>query len=193
MDIGYKKGHLPTMVVKLAADMIQGYSGKLADIACGKGVLLDEVRRHTNKSVIGLDYAPDQLAVAQANGMAVVRGSMFIMPIRNNVMDIAVCFNTLYNFYSLAELEPFLGELARIVKINGKIVLDIRNRENIPLNMKYWWHMKLGKHPTVSHSLNRLSELMGGYGCRLICKKAVGFNNRYLAWGYVLVFEKEEA
>jgi len=191
--MNFKRGHLPAMVVKIAADMIKGYSGNLADIACGKGVLLEEIRQHGNKSVIGLDYAPDQLAVAQANGMTVVRGSIFAMPIRNNVMDLAVCFNTLYNFQSLAELEPFLVEMARIVKASGKIVLDIRNRENIPLSMKYWWHMKLGKHPTVSHSLNRLSEMMGGYGCRLICKKAVGINNRYLAWGYVLVFEKEEA
>jgi hypothetical protein len=34
---------------------------------------------------------------------------------------------------------------------------------------------------------------MAEYGCRLICKKAVGINNRYLAWGYILIFEKEGA
>jgi hypothetical protein len=27
-------------------------------------------------------------------------------------------------------------------------------------------------------------------GCRLTVKKAVGMNNRYLAWGYIMIFEK---
>lgn len=191
MTIGFlKRGYLPTKVVKLAADMLRDYSGKVADIACGKGVLLQEIEPHGNKNVVGIDLAPDQLAIARASGMTVVRGSIFEMPFKDGIFDITACFNTLYNFLSLSAVEPVFKEMARIIKINGKVVVDIRNNRNVALNIKYWIHMKKGKHPTISHSLEEINTLMGKNGCKLVQKKAVGFDNPYIAWGYILIYEK---
>ncbi|OGQ99989.1 MAG: hypothetical protein A2505_05595 [Deltaproteobacteria bacterium RIFOXYD12_FULL_55_16] len=192
MNIGFfERGYLPIKVVRLAADILTDYGGKLADIACGKGVLLKEVEHHGNKSVIGIDLAPDQLAISKANGMTVVRGSIFEMPFKDGKFDISVCFNTLYNFLSLSTLEPVFREMARIIRMDGKIVIDIRNNRNILLNIKYWLHMKRGKHPTISHSLEEINALMEQNGCSLAQKKAVGFNNPYIAWGYILIYEKK--
>lgn len=186
----WKRGYLPIKVVRLAAEILQASSGRLADIACGKGVLLQEIELHGNKNVVGIDLAPDQLAVARINGMTVVRGSIFEMPFKDGIFDIAACFNTLYNFLSLSALEPVFKEMARIIRINGKVVIDIRNNRNILLNIKYWIHMKKGKHPTISHSLAEINTLMGKNGCKLVHKKAVGFDNPYIAWGYILIYEK---
>lgn len=186
----WEKGYLPIKVVRLAANMLRGYGGKLADIACGKGVLLQEIESHGNKSVVGIDFAPAQLAAARGNGMIVVRGSIFEMPFKDGSFDITACFNTLYNFISLSTFEPVFSEMIRIIRMNGKVVIDVRNNKNIILNIKYWIHMKRGKHPTISHPLEEVTALMGKYGCSLLCQEAVGFNNPYIAWGYILIYEK---
>ncbi|MBI5682440.1 MAG: class I SAM-dependent methyltransferase [Deltaproteobacteria bacterium] len=170
---------------------MKDYTGRIVDVACGKGVLIGEVAHYGNKTVLGIDMAEDQIAVAKATGMPLVRGNIFRMPFKDMVFDVSVCLNTLYNFNSLSDLKPILKEMVRIVRLGGKIIIDIRNRKNLLLYIKYWLHMKQGKHPTVSYLPDEMEYEMRELGCRLVQYEVVGINNPYLILDYVLVFEKE--
>jgi SAM-dependent methyltransferase len=122
--------------------------------------------------------------------MSVAMGNILVMPFKSGVFDTAVCLNTIYNFSSLPEFKPAFMEMLRIIRNNGKIIIDIRNRRNPVLRIKFWLHNRKKLFPTNPYAPEEISREMNTAGCRLVQKKAVGINNRYLAWGYVMVFEK---
>ena len=184
------RNYLPTITVRAAANLLKDCKGKVADIACGKGLLLKELVPLNGKSIFGVDRAPDQLAEASAAGMSVIRGNILVMPFRSGVFDAAVCLNTLYNFSSLPEFQPAFTEMLRIINDNGKIVIDIRNRKNPVIRIKNWLHSRKKMFPTVPYVPEDITRAMNDAGCRLVQKKAIGINNRYLAWGYIMIFEK---
>jgi len=184
--------YLPIKTVRVAAEVLKGYKGMVADIACGKGVLLREIGRHNDKKIVGIDGAWHQITDAKNAGMSVLRGDILRMPYKSRVFDIAVCLNTIYNFSSLSEFEPAFREMIRIINKNGKLVIDIRNRRNPVIRIKNWLHSRKMTFPTIPYLPEDIINVMNAAGCRLIREKAVGINNQYLAWGYIMVFEKKE-
>jgi len=165
-------------------------SGKVADIACGKGPLLKELSPLNDKRIVGVDQSWKQLSEASATGMSVALGNILVMPFKSGVFDMAVCLNTMYNFSSLPEFKPAFHEMLRITNTKGKIVVDIRNRRNPVMRLHYWLHKRKKLFPTIPYVPEDIARVMNAAGCRLTLKKAVGMNNRYLAWGYVMIFEK---
>ena len=182
--------YLPEKTVSTAAELLLDYKGKVADIACGKGPLLNELLPLNGKRIYGVDQSSKQLAEANAAGMSVAMGNILVMPFKSNAFDVAVCLNTIYNFSSLPEFQPAFTEMLRIINDNGKIVIDIRNRRNPVIRVKNWLHNRKKLFPTVPYVPEDITRVMNDAGCRLVQKKAVGINNRYLAWGYIMIFEK---
>jgi ubiquinone/menaquinone biosynthesis C-methylase UbiE len=182
--------YLPEKTVRTAAELLTDYKGKVADIACGKGPLLKELSPLKDKRIIGIDQSSNQLSEAHTAGMPVALGNILVMPFKSNVFDMAVCLNTIYNFSSLSEFTPAFTEMLRIIHENGKIVIDIRNSRNPGMRIHYWLHNRKKLFPTVPYVPEDITRVMNAAGCRLVQKKAVGINNRYLAWGYIMIFEK---
>lgn len=184
-------GCLPRITIKVAAGILREHEGKIADIGCGTGALLRELGEGYRERIVGVDSNQGQVDQARRVGMHVVEGSMFKLPFEEFSFDVTVCFNTLYNFSSLAELGPAFREMARITRDGGKIVVDIRNKLNPALRLKYWLHTRKGGFPTVPYYTGEIQAAMRAVGCRFARRQAVGINNPYLAWGYIMVFEKE--
>jgi len=182
--------YLPEITVRTAAGLLMHYAGKVADIACGKGPLLRELSPSNGTRVIGVDQSWNQLADANAAGMAVALGNILVMPFKSNAFDMAVCLNTIYNFSSLSEFKPAFMEMLRIINDNGKIVIDIRNRRNPVIRIKNWLHNRKKLFPTIPYVPEDITGILHAAGCRLVQTKAVGINNPYLAWGYIMIFEK---
>ncbi len=188
------RDYLPKLTIKTAAKVLSVFNGRIADVACGKGPLLRELNaigQYSGKEIIGIDASQEQLNKAESAGMNVVQGDIFSMPFEDGMFDVAVCLNTLINFPSIDELGSIFREMTRIVHNKGIIVIDIRNKLNQVLRLKYWLHMRKRDFPTVSYSPEEIETAMRAVGCRLLRKKAVGISNSYLAWGYIMVFEKE--
>lgn len=184
--------YLPIKTVKTAADVLKDYKGMVADIACGKGVLLKEIGQHNDKKIVGIDGAWHQIKDAKNAGMSVLSGDILRMPYKNSIFDVAICLNTIYNFSSLSGFEPAFIEMIRIMKKDGKIIIDIRNKRNLIIRFKYWLRNRKRVFPTIPYIPEDIINVMNATGCRLIREKAVGINNQYLAWGYIMVFEKKE-
>jgi ubiquinone/menaquinone biosynthesis C-methylase UbiE len=182
--------YLPVKTVRAAAELLMDYKGKIADIACGKGPLLKELSPLNGKKIIGVDQSWKQLSEANAGGMSVALGNILVMPFKSGVFDMAVCLNTIYNFSSLSDFTPAFREMLRIINDNGKIVIDIRNKRNPVIRIKNWLHNRKKLFPTIPHVPEDITSVMNAEGYRLTVKKAVGMSNRYLAWGYIMIFEK---
>lgn len=183
------RGYLPSITVKKASEVLTDYKGILLDVACGDGILFKEIDS-SHKKIFGIDINWEQAAKAKRRGMPVSAGDIFEMPFKDKSFNAAVCLNTIYNFSSLSELKPVFYEMTRIIKDNGRIVIDIRNKTNPIIWFKFWLHNRKRLFPTSPYKPEDIKAALEMVGCRLIQKSAVGINNPYLAWGYIMVFEK---
>ena len=186
------RNYLPEITVKAAAELLRDYECTVADIACGKGTLKKMLSPSNGKRVFGIDRTQEHTVDANNAGTSAVTGNILEMPFKDGAFDMAVCLNTIYNFSSLSEFEPAFREMIRIINEHGKIIVDMRNRKNPVIRFKNWLHNRKDLFPTTPYIPEDIIKVMKAAGCRLTGKKAVGINNRYLAWGYIMIFEKRD-
>ena len=184
------RNYLPEITVKAAAELLRGHEGTIADIACGKGTLKKMLSPSNGKRFFGIDRTQEHTVDANNAGTSAVTGNILEMPFKDGVFDVSVCLNTIYNFPNLSEFEPAFREMIRIITGHGKIIVDIRNRRNPVIRIKNWMHNRKNLFSTNSYIPEDIIKVMHAAGCRLTGRKAVGINNRYLAWGYIMIFEK---
>ncbi len=90
----------------------------LLDVACGTGDLCRELAR-TGAHPIGVDLSFGMLAAARTTA-PLVQADALRLPLPDRAVDGATCGFALRN---LVDLEPFLAELARVVRPAGRIAL----------------------------------------------------------------------
>lgn len=118
------------MVDRLEIDFALRFArgGSVLEAGCGTGLILKELRRHARRAV-GVDLSGGMLAQARRRGLPVVQGSITDLPFDDGEFD-AVC-----SFKVLAHIEPIrqaLGELARVTRPGGHLVLEFYN----PLSLR---------------------------------------------------------
>ena len=187
------RGCLMRQVLKEAEKVCRDFSGRLLDLGCGKGEFLKYLNSYPNLTTIGLDISEKKLDLTKTLTFFVVRGDFFLLPFKDSSFSTVTCINTLYNFASLNELLPVFREMVRIIPSGGRIVLDLRNRMNPILTIKYWWHMRRGEFPTISHSVDEIVDVFKGLGCQLERMEPVGLNISFLALGYIMILKKGDS
>ncbi|MFO7279391.1 MAG: ubiquinone/menaquinone biosynthesis methyltransferase [Thermoanaerobacterales bacterium] len=88
------------------------------DLACGTGDLCRELDA-AGLVPVGIDLSFGMLAAARTSA-PLVQGDVLRLPVRDRSVDGATCGFALRN---LAELPPFLRELARVLRPGGRIAL----------------------------------------------------------------------
>jgi demethylmenaquinone methyltransferase/2-methoxy-6-polyprenyl-1,4-benzoquinol methylase len=93
------------------------------DVCCGTGDFAVELRRTVGPSgrVVGLDFAPEMLAVARAKSPVVdwVEGDALALPFADNEFAATTVG---FGVRNLSDLERGFGEMARVVRPGGKVV-----------------------------------------------------------------------
>ena len=109
---------------------------RVADLACGTGDLCRELARHGH-SPIGIDFSMGMLRAAPAadGSSQLVSADVLELPLRDGALDGATCGFALRN---LTAVEPFLAELARVLRSGGRIGLLEVDRPSNP--MLRWGH-----------------------------------------------------
>jgi demethylmenaquinone methyltransferase/2-methoxy-6-polyprenyl-1,4-benzoquinol methylase len=138
MDVGWR--HRTVAALQLPR------GGRVLDLACGTGDLCRELATAGHRPV-GLDLSYGMLAAARTSA-PLVQADALALPIPDGVVDGATCGFALRN---LVELQPFLDELARVLRPGGRIaLLEVATPENRLLR---WGH---------SLYFGRLVPLIGG-------------------------------
>ena len=118
---------------RLGVIRAQLHSGRVLDVGCGTGALAGHVAAH-GYEVVGLDVSPGMLAQAMERNLASVFAAFASeMPFADNSFDLAYTVATLHHFETTARVAAVIGEIGRVVRPGGVVLIWDHN----PLN-PYW-------------------------------------------------------
>jgi len=108
--------------------------GTAVDAACGTGRHSAWLAQRGHR-VLGVDASSEMLARAAAAvpGATFARGDLERLPLRSEAVDLAVCALALAH---LAELDPAVAELARVLRPGGRLVVSALH----PVLVALGWH-----------------------------------------------------
>ncbi len=170
------------------------------DIACGNGLFFAYLNQTGKNSMkfIGMDQSAELLREAKDifrdNGVVdnaeLVRGDIFKLPFKKGLFKRVTCLNTILNLPSIDKVEQLLIEMMNVCADNGKIVIDVRNKSNPYIRLKYWLHRRRAQFPTIAYGLNDINEIFRRRGFRVIKRLPIGIPLPIAASAYVLEVEK---
>lgn len=102
------------------------FKGKIADLGCGTGELIESLCRETSDQFIGIDYSPEMLEQARlrlsGTSNAELRlGELEHLPMKNEEIDTAI-MNMVLHHISQPELP--IAEACRVLKPKGFFILS---------------------------------------------------------------------
>lgn len=106
--------------------------GWLLDHGCGPCRI--SIPLSTHRSVVGLDLSKYLLQrgkkrakLAEANNLHLVRADMRYLPFKPEAFENTINLWTGFGYFSEEENEVVLTEIARVLKVDGKFILDMAN------------------------------------------------------------------
>ncbi|MCE7887353.1 MAG: class I SAM-dependent methyltransferase [Alphaproteobacteria bacterium PRO2] len=155
---------------------IDPQNGPFLDIACGSGLMLAPLL-NKGQDVYGLDFNADACAAAHANGIKIIRGDAFNIPLPDAVIGHIVNCQFL-NQQPAAQAEKFIQESARVLKPDGKLVILWRHARSfihISAHAVFTIMDKFSGQPPFpqyAHSFNEIESFAAKAGLN-VEKKAV--------------------
>jgi len=137
-------------VLRMVVKMLRS-QGMLLDVGCGRGRYLFPLRR-VGFMCIGLDVSLGMLKVArnyvsnkEKSDFFLIQGTAELLPFMDASFGSVICIDLLHHFPHKSSREQVIRELARVVKSDGQIVLEIKNR----MNIIYWLLSKCSPSPVA--------------------------------------------
>jgi SAM-dependent methyltransferase len=97
----------------------------LVDVACGSGLMMQPLIAQRNQ-LIGIDFNADACRAAKSNGLTVVRGDAFRLPLADTSIDeIVTC--QFFNQQTPEAVQQFIAESARVLRSRGRLIMVWRN------------------------------------------------------------------
>lgn len=105
--------------------------GPVLDLGCGHGRHLETLISE-GLAVFGLDWSPDLLGMlSPASRRHAVRGDMRCLPVADGSLGgVYLLFNT-FGYFDNVENSEVLGEIARVLRPNGKLLMDLPSRSGM--------------------------------------------------------------
>ena len=110
--------------------------GRILDLACGAGRHTEAFRKRGAK-VVGLDLSRQLLRAAQASTPApLVRGDMRVLPFADASFALVASLFTSFGYFDDDEQHvAVLAEIRRVLETDGRLLLDLPNRQGLLQNL----------------------------------------------------------
>ncbi len=142
-------------IMKAAADRTDP---ELLDVGCGSATLLGLLKRYGFR-VRGLDFSSEAAAVAKIeNGVEVTVGSLEDARFPDQSFDIVTLFHVMEHVTNPRQV---LGEVARVLKPNGVVVLQVPNIESWQFQIfgARWYGLDIPRH-VIDYSRTSMLKLL---------------------------------
>ena len=120
--------------------------GTLLDIGCGSGLMVRPLAERGHR-VIGLDFNAEACKFAHENGIPILRGDAYALPLQSESIDHAICCQFL-NQQPHAQAPQLIGEATRVLSRGGRLILVWRNGRSLLHRL--------------AHGIGRLADRMSG-------------------------------
>ncbi|MBI4640806.1 MAG: class I SAM-dependent methyltransferase [Candidatus Tectomicrobia bacterium] len=198
--VKYRKaflGPLTRRVRERARLFCQGSRGRVLDIGCGNALffasLHTEERR--GRTLVGLDYSEELLQEARAvlfvnrvTETNLVRGDAFLLPFREKMFERVFVLNVLLNLPDQENIEQLLREAMRVCADMGKVIVEIRNRNNLLVNFRYWLSSKRSPLPVKGYRVEDLQSFFARH--HFAMTRVVAVRYIWLPFSYLLEAER---
>lgn len=117
--------------------------GRVLEVGCGTGLLLQRVRRFA-PGAVGMDLSAGMLSRARARSLTVCRASALALPYRERSFDLVFSFKVLPH---IEALDRALAEAARVLDHGGIALLEFYNPSSLRGLWKKlrWWKASVGR------------------------------------------------
>ena len=162
-------------VLRIVIKMLRSHD-KLLDVGCGRGRYFIPLRR-AGFMCVGLDVSLGMLKIArnyvnkkEKSDFSLIQCTAELLPFVNASFGSAICIDLLHHLPNKSSREQVIRELARVVKSDGQIVLEIKNR----MNIIYWLLSKCSPSPVAETvSISEPIFLLKTLGFNMIETKGV--------------------
>ncbi|HIE03838.1 MAG TPA: class I SAM-dependent methyltransferase [Candidatus Latescibacteria bacterium] len=187
-------GKITTAIRNKARQICWEGRGRLLDVGCGNSFFLSQLEDRVDLRFFGLDRSWDLLTEARCkvDRVRLAQGLMEDLPFRDFSFDWVVCLSTLYNLPGLEEVRHALKEMMRVCKPGGRVVVDVRNRANPYMRLKYRWHGLRSDFPVKAYYLSQFVEVFEEEGFEVERVVPIGPNHSWLALAYLIQARKGE-
>lgn len=164
--------------------------GWLLDVGCGRGRYFVPLTSQ-GFTYVGLDASIEMLKIAKSKAKRInesnfflIQGSARHIPFVDSFFDSVICVDVLHHFIGKDSRKGVIRELTRVLKSNGKIVIEIKNK----LNLLYWLMSKANPSRVVQITTPfETSLFLKACGCGDIRAKGVMFP--FSALSPLVIFE----
>lgn len=182
----YSSGYWQDIVRRNALGLFDGGWKNVLEVGCGEGLFLTELAS-SRKDVYfcGVDNWKDILKKAEARinkkgikNIELYEADAASLPFEDSYFDAVYCINVIFNLKSLDTVEKTIDEMARVCKIGGKIIFDIRNSANPFLYLKYrlapLYDETVKNLPLVTYKEKDILPILDGSGLKISRKLYIG-------------------
>ena len=186
-------GYLSRKVRNKVSNLLASVEGIILDVACGNGLFFLEHKTDRSVKFIGVDILYKLLSEAKTNkgqyNVSLALSDAFVLPFKKRKFDAVLCLNTTINLKSKQQLNSLILELTTNCSPNGRIIIDIRNSDNVLMKIKYAVFSLIEHFPLQSFSIDYVQSILKKTGFEVKKIEAVGIPQKRLAWGYIIVAE----
>ncbi len=139
---GYWQGKIRRITVSLCQDL----RGRVLEVGCGEGLFLSQLMcRYPALEVWGVDAGSEILRRARLrldrqplkSPPRLIKGDARNLPFEDRSFDAVVGINLLMCLPGLQAVETVVAEMARVCKPGGRLLIELRNKANVLLRLKY--------------------------------------------------------
>ena len=183
----YSSGYWLNIVRMNALDLCRFRRGRLLEVGCGEGLFLNKLaQQNKNLEIFGLDIwrvsilkAKDRFQENKIKKINLIQADSYNITFRDNSFDTVVCINVLYNLPSEEIFYMSLKEMTRVCKIGGRVIFEIRNRQNPFLCLKYkfagFYDETVKKHPLRTYRLDKVILFLESMNMEIVKRINIGF------------------
>lgn len=175
----YSSGYWPGRIREEVLGICKSKQGRLLEVGCGEGLFLADLTRSASQlEIYGIDSWQDILnragqrirSAGVSNVKAVVARASHL-PFASYSFDTLVCINVLFNLSSKDKVSETIEEMARVCKVNGEVIVDIRNKWN-PLDLIRFklirYYDSTCKVPLKAYSVKEITNILEKVGLKIV-------------------------
>lgn len=153
---------------KILFGLLNPEANVILDVGCGSGLMCAPLVEK-RALVAGVDFNQEACMDAKANGVAIVRGDAFELPVASESIDEIVCCQ-FFNQQSESAVMQFVSESARVLRPGGHVIMIWRNHEAyvhrvaLALFRILERMRRLPKFPYENHTIESISRIGKQFG-----------------------------